>query len=254
MPAPRPHPGGCSRGCHRQRRRIELDARTGRQVRRQAAVDVDRDDPRVLGMLRHRAAVVERLLRRHAVGDHAPAVSRPLRAAAKAAVLGDSLQPGPVGMDDVEIDEVQMFPAPVGERQVARSIGRERNPLPVGRPRRPEVSSGPRRQRLAACASADPCVHRSAVPSARVVTKTSCLSVRRERGLIVVRRAVGEAFQAAAVRLDAIQIRRAVALGREDDRRAVGGERGVVVDVGGSTSGRSSLPSAAAMNRPIWPG
>ena len=148
-------------GCSRRRRRAAIDGLNftpgpaGSSDVAPLAMSID-DDPRVFRVLRHRAAIVERLLRRHAVGDHAPAVGGPLRAAAEAAVRREPLQARPVGMDDVEVGEVQMFPAAVRERQVARAIRRERNPLSVGRPRRTEVSARARRQRLRASASADP--------------------------------------------------------------------------------------------------
>ncbi len=50
-----------------QDRRIELDAAGPPAARTSAGVDVHRDDPRVFRVLRHRAAIVERLLRRHAI-------------------------------------------------------------------------------------------------------------------------------------------------------------------------------------------
>src|SRR5262245_60751636 len=43
---------------------------------------------------------------------------------------------------------------------------------------------------------------------------------------------VGQSRQVRSVRVDAIQIRGAVALGREDDRRSVGRPRGVVIEAG----------------------
>src|SRR4029077_16853012 len=97
---------------------------------------------RVLGMFGDRAPVVERLLRRHAVRDQPAAVGGPLRAAAETAVLADLPQARAVGMNDVEVDELEMFPPPVAKGHVARSIGRKRNPSSVRRPRRPEVAAG----------------------------------------------------------------------------------------------------------------
>ena len=78
-------------------------------------------------------------------------------------------------MNDVDVGELKMLPAAVGERHRAAAIGRERDPLAVGRPGRPEVAAGAGRQRLAPPASARSSVQRFAVPPPRVLTNTSCL-------------------------------------------------------------------------------
>jgi hypothetical protein len=61
--------------------------------------------------------------------------------------------------------------------------------------------------------------------------KHDLLSVPREGCLIVVRRTVGEPFDAGAVRLHPIKVRRAVALGSKRDPAAIGRPGRVVVDV-----------------------
>ena len=73
-------------------------------------------------MFGHGPAIVERLLSGHAIRDDARAVGRPLGAAAESAVRRDPLQASPVGMHQVEIDEMKMFPATMRERQIARPI------------------------------------------------------------------------------------------------------------------------------------
>ena len=138
----------------RQERRVELHAGTGRDSRspRRSRHQSTRGACRCRA---HRsrasgaAPVSSVCFGVHAVREHAAAVGGKLRAAAEVAVLGDTLQPGAVRMNDVDVGELQVLPAAVRHRHRAAAVRRERDPLAVRRPRRPEIAArAPVRQRL----------------------------------------------------------------------------------------------------------
>ena len=124
-------------------------------------------------------------------------------------------------MNDVDVDEVEMFPAAVREWQTVAAIRRERDPFAIGRPRGTEVAAGAGRERL--CAARlhveDPEIGGAGSPRRY---EHDLPAIRRERSLIVERRAVGQALEIGAVRTDAIEIRGTVTLGRERQPCAVG--------------------------------
>jgi hypothetical protein len=62
---------------------------------------------------------------------------------------------------------------------------------------------------------------------ARVGTKTNPGAIGRKGGLIVKGRVVGEAFDACAVGMNAVQIGRAAAFRRKDDPVALGCQEGL---------------------------
>src|SRR6266540_6850529 len=103
-----------------------------------------------------------------------------------------------------------MLPSPVCEGQVAFAIRRERDPVAIRRPRRSEVATGAGSER--GCAPRlkiqRPEIRRSTRACA---DEYELLPVRRKRRLIVVRRIVVQALDAAAIRLHTKQICRAVA-------------------------------------------
>ena len=143
-------------------------------------------------------------------------------------MLGDPLQARTVRTNDVNVDDVQVLPSAVRERHRAGAIRREGHPLPVRRPRRTKVARRARGERLGSVRLQ---IHRPQVRRAAGAGRYEheLLAVWRERRLIVVRRIVREPLEAAAVRTGAVQIRLALAVRCEDDRRAVGRPHGVVV-------------------------
>ena len=154
---------------------------------------------------------------RHAVRDDVPAVRGPLRAAAEVAVLGDPLQPGAVGMNDVESTSCRCSQRPCANGIVLPRSDENAIHLPSGDHDGRKSPPAPGRQRLRAPRLQ---IHRPQIGRAAAARgdEHELLAVGRKRRLIVVRRAVGEPLEAAAVRLHAKQIGGAVALGREHDR------------------------------------
>ena len=102
------------------------------EIRHHAGRDIHRHDARVFVLLGSGATIVQRLLRRHAVRDDVFAVRLPLWAAAETAVRRDLLEARAVGVDDIQVAQLKVLPTSLGKRQVAQSVGRKRDPLPVG--------------------------------------------------------------------------------------------------------------------------
>ena len=133
-------------------------------------------------------------------------------------------------MHEIDLGALQRLPASVREGKARAAIRRKRDPRAIRRPRRAIVTAGARGERLRAMRAN---VERPEIGRAVRARRDEhdLLSVPREGRLIVVRRTVGEPFEAGAVRLHPIQVCRAVALGRERDPAAIRRPRRVVVDV-----------------------
>src|SRR5439155_5077284 len=104
-------------------------------------------------------------------------------------------------------------------------------PLPVGRPRRTEVAAGPRRQRPGPprLEIENPDISGAAGTGGH---KCELLAVGGERRLIVVPGVVGQTLEPSPIGLDAKQIGRPLAAGREHNGGAIGPPDRVVVRVG----------------------
>ena len=230
-----------------KKRRADLHARAGWNVGRLAGRDVDRHERGVVAGKRIRPPCLERRFDRHAVGEQARAVGRELRAAAEVAGRVDALQAGAVGPDDIDVGGLQRFPSAARHLHRRAAIRREGDPSSIRRPRRAEVAahSGRGRRGRHGLRPPRPQVHR---PDARVAAvaradERQLRAVRRERRLIVVCGIVRQPLAAGAIRLDAKQIRRSFAIGRVDDRGAIGRPRRVVVEA----RRVEQLPFAAAV-------
>src|SRR4029077_1765631 len=182
------------------------NARTGNHRGRFAVVDIDLHK---IGLAVLRPNTVRPgFFGRHAVGDDALAVARPLGTAAKISVLGNPLQARPVRPDDVNVDNVQALPSPFRWWKSAVAIRREGDPLAVGRPSGPEIPSMARCQRL--------CLVRGRVEDPKISGSRGALSdeqnfftVGGKGGWVVIRGIVRQAIETRSARVNAIQIGRA---------------------------------------------
>src|ERR1019366_9458296 len=208
----------------RQYCRHHLYARPSLHSRRLTARNVD-PGQRGLAIFPSRAESPS-LLSRHAVRDNALAVGCPLGADAESAMLGDTLEAAAVGVDQIHVNHVQALPAALGGAKVAVAVGREANPFSIRRPGGAEVAavSGGERGGLAAGDVEEPDV---GFAGGACGYEDELLAVWREGGLIVVGGVVGEAIEAGAVGMDAVEIGRASALGGEDDPISEGRPGGI---------------------------
>src|ERR1039458_7177206 len=172
------------------------------------------------------------LFRRHAVGDNTLAVGRPLGTAAESAMLGDTLETAAVGVDQIHVNHVQALPAALGGAKIAIAVRGEGNPFSVGRPGGTEIAavSGGEWDGLAAGDIEDKDV---GFAGGACGYEDDLLAVWRECGLIVVGGVVGEAIEAGAIGMDAVEIGRAGALGGEDNPVSDGRPGVIVVKRGG---------------------
>ena len=104
----------------RQHRWKQLDTRTGRNGCDGAAGNVDVKE--LVVAVSFAKAMVPRILRRHAIGDYALAIAGPFGAAAEASVLRDAFETGAVGMDEIDVHQMEAFPSTFGGRKVAVAI------------------------------------------------------------------------------------------------------------------------------------
>ncbi len=121
-------------------------------------------------------------------------------------MFGEALQAGAVGMNDIKVDQLEVFPAAPGHGQIAAAIGGESDPFSIGRPGRPKVAAGTRGE-WAGFAGGD--IQNPEVGGAAGSRgyEDDLLAVGRESGLIVEGWIVGETFQAAAVGMNSKKIR-----------------------------------------------
>ncbi len=135
-------------------------------------------------------------------------------------MLGDSLQAGAVGMNDINVDHLEVFPTAFGHGQIAAAVGGESDPFSVRRPGRAEVAAGARGERAGFAGSYIQNPEIGGAAGARGY-EDDLLAVGREGGLIVEGWVIGQALQAAAVGMNSKKIRGTGALGGEDNPGAV---------------------------------
>ena len=169
------------------------------------------------------------VFRRHAVGHDALAVSRPSGVAAEVSVLRNTLEPRAVGVNEIDVDELEPLPSAFGGGKAAVAVRREGDPLAIGRPRRPEIAtpSCGQRPRLAGGEVQDPKIRKTLGPRR---DKGDLAAIGRECGLIVVGRIGGQPFDIAAVGMHAEEIGGSAPLRRKGDPIARGRPRGIVIE------------------------
>src|ERR1019366_4583809 len=159
-----------------------------------------------------------------------PAIRHPFRASAETAAVSDFLQPRAVRMNDVDIGQLKTLPTPMSKRGSVIAARRERDPLAVGRPRRPEITALFRSETLDLARRDIHRPERGRAPAASA-HEDQPLPIRRNRRLVVVGRIVRQLFETGAIRLDEKKIRRARAIGSEDDERSMRSPSGIIVGI-----------------------
>lgn len=124
-------------------------------------------------------------------------------------MFSETFQAAPVGMDKVDVDQMQAFPSAFRCRQIALSVRGKRDPLAVGRPGRAEVAAvaGSQWPGLARCQIENPEIGGSRGPRSN---KHDPFTIGRAGGLIVIRGILRQPMELSTVRVNAIQVRRAV--------------------------------------------
>ena len=169
------------------------------------------------------------VFRRHAVGHDALAVSRPSGTAAEVPVLRNTPKPRAVGVNEIDVDQLEPLPTAFRGGKAAVAVRREGDPAAIGRPRRPEIATPPcgQRPRFAGGEVQDPKIRKTRGPRRY---KCDLPPIGRECGLIVVGRIGGQAFDIAAVGTHAEEIGGAFPFRRKYDPIAPGRPRGIVIE------------------------
>src|SRR6185503_3758500 len=133
------------------------------------------------------------------------AVGRPFGAATEVPMLRNTPKPRAVGMDEIDVHELEPLPTVFRGGKAAVAVRRESDPAAIWRPRWPEIAAPPgsQRSRFAGGEVQDPKIRKTLGPRRN---KDDLPAIGRECGLIVVGWIGGQPFDVAAVGMHAEEI------------------------------------------------